>query len=132
MSHWTKAKVTLKDLYSLKKVAEKNGIKVEVAKKKESLTFSSNYAGNLPATMIFEKNGGTAGICKQAKGSDHELIMDNFSNPLASEFGHDCKKLMQQYTEEIVNQQMMIMGGSLAERRVLEDGSIELHIGLAS
>lgn len=133
MSHWTKAKVTLKDLYLMKKVAEENGVTVRQSTKAKPVEFNSVYAGSLDAVMTLEKNGGVAGICQKETGAkgEHELIMDNFGNPLAEEFGNDCERLMQGYTAAVVEQQAQLMGGTLNHRNVLDDGTIELHIGLA-
>lgn len=125
MSHWTKSKVQIKNLNLLRRAAEKLGCTVEEG----NLTLRSQWQGPVDAVMLIHKDGGTAGILEQEDGT-YSLQIDNYHNPLAKALGNDCATLMRDYTCEVVKQQAGMMGGMVANHKLLADGSVEIQIAL--
>ena len=130
MSHWTTAKVILKDLEILKQVAKSKGINVRTADGNSYLDFHSEYAGELEAKLILSKDGGHAGICNRSNQDEYKLVMDNYNNPLAEQFGNDCAELTRDYAAAVVRQQTLNAGHSVMSQEVQEDGRMIMHVAI--
>lgn len=117
----------IKNIQTLAEVARRMGVEVEEG---ENLQYNSNYAGTVNnAAMILRAGSGDCAIIQEADGT-YRAMIDNYGNPITQVVGNDCSILCREYTEQIVRDQAMMMGGMISERKLLADGSVELHIAL--
>lgn len=129
MSHWTKARVSIKNLEAVKKVAEDLGLSVKQKEEGKTLRFTSSYAGTVNAEMILsDSRGGKCAVVQQGDG--FSTIIDNWSNSIVGVVGRDCNTLNRKYTERVVRDQVMVMGGVVSQTNQMTDGSVELHVSL--
>lgn len=128
MSHWTKAKVTIKDLDKLVAAAESLGVQVDRSKK----VHQGRHTGRTAVEMVIgsgERSGGTAAAVIDNHDGTYSVQIDNYQNPLTQKLGRDCSKLCQEYTKLIVEDQIAMMGGIISDTET-KNGEIHLTVSL--
>lgn len=129
MSHWTRAKVEIKNMDAVRRAAEDLGLSIEEKEEGKALRFVSPHAGTVNAEMILsDSRGGQCAVIKQGEG--FSTIIDNWNNSIVGVVGRDCNTLNQKYTERVVRDQVMQMGGIVSQANQMNDGSVELHVSL--
>lgn len=127
MSHLTRGKTKISDLFVLKKVAKSMGLKVREDKR----AYQSHYNEDVPCEFVIEDGwGGSLGIQEEAKG-EYRVVMDNYNNSICKVAGPDGRNLTREYTVEAYRSKVALMGGVVENEVKAEDGWIEIDAFVA-
>lgn len=113
MSFWAHVGVTIKDIDMFEKACSR----IDILFDKQSL-------------RLLLATGKEVGRLENVDDLGLRLYMDTDVkwSPLARLIGSKGEKLMQDYSREVINQQLYEMGGLVTNEELMADGTIKLHV----
>ena len=120
LSHKVEIKAAFKNVKSLHKVLEANGIKFETAPEGKTL-HRKLYSGTIEGTTAFQLNGWNYPVVVDTEGN---VQFDNFGGSWGNI--DELHKVQQGYAGELSKDHGRKQGFRLESEKQLEDGSIQL------
>jgi isocitrate/isopropylmalate dehydrogenase len=124
MSHLSKGKCKIKDLFTLREVAKEMGLKV--VEKKE---LQGDYIGNIKCEFVVsDGEGGELAIVESEQSNEYEIQMDNYYNSICDTVGKNGNLLSREYITEVHKKEAQLLGGVIASQEVDAQGYVYLEV----
>lgn len=122
MSHLSRGRCKIKDLFTLKEVVEKMGLKV-----KEKTKMRGSYIGTINCEFVITDGNGEIAVV-DVGNNEYELQMDNWGNSIVGVAGHDGSNLSRDYMTEVHKKEAQLLGGIIASHEVDAQGYVYLEV----
>ena len=125
MSHLSRGRCKIKDLFTLREVAKSMGLKV-VEKKK----LHGSYIGTIDCEFVLtDRKGGELAVV-QTGNEEYEIQMDNYYNSICEVVGDNGGKLTRDYMTEVHKKEVQLLGGIIASCEVDVQGFVYLEVAV--
>jgi hypothetical protein len=123
MSHLSRGRCKITDLFTLQEVAKSMGLKV-VEKKK----MHGNYIGTVNCEFVVtDGRGGELAVVKTSE-EEYEIQMDNYYNSICEVVGNNGSLLTRDYMTEVHKKEAQLLGGIIASQEVDVQGYVYLEV----
>ena len=122
MSHLSRGRCKIKDLFTLREVVEQKGLKI-----KEVKQMRGNYIGRINCEFVITDGHGQIAVV-DVGNNEYELQMDNWQNSIVGKAGHDGSLLTRDYQTEVHKKEAQLLGGIIAGQEVDSQGYVYLEV----
>ena len=122
MSHLSRGRCKIKDLFTLREIAEKMGLKI-----KEKKSLRGGYIGTIPCEFVITDGQGELAVV-DVGNEEYEIQMDNWGNSITSVVGQSGDLLTRDYMTEVHKKEAQLLGGIVASQEVDANGYVYLEV----
>lgn len=122
MSHLSRGRTKIKDLFTLREVAENMGLKI-----KEKKRMHGRYIGDISCEFVVTDGKGELAVVETGN-DEYEIQMDNWSNSICDVVGHNGDLLSRDYMTEVHKKEAQLLGGIIASQEVDDQGYVFLEV----
>jgi len=124
MSHLSKGRCKMKDLFTLREVAKAKGLSIV-----EKKTMRGDYIGNIKCEFVVsDGKGGELAIVESQVAGEYEIQMDNYYNPICDVVGQGGSTLTRDYMTEVHKKEAQLLGGVIANQEIDAQGYVYLEV----
>ena len=123
MSHLSKGRTKIKDLYTLREVILDAGLEIE-----ERSTMHGRYIGNINCEFVVSDGRGGELAIVRTSNDEYEIQMDNWHNSICDVTGQNGSRLTRDYMTAIHKKEAQLLGGVIASEEIDRKGYVFLEV----